>query len=159
MKLKNVRAAISCLPILGVFDVVSTLYVSSLGYPLEKIEVGFLASFFARKGLLYLYIPVYMLILCLAALFMLYVEKSLDYNLLIDRIVLILLVGAVCTVDSTLISTIISNLAVSLQIQMSRFILLKNMTFVTAFIAIFLFLFNDLKMAIKTKSLKNSVLN
>jgi len=63
VRLDRVDKVIWVLPLLGVLDVLSTFYAEWQGYPLAIYEVGFLASFFAELGLLYAYIPVYLLFL------------------------------------------------------------------------------------------------
>lgn len=110
MGLSRLDKVILVLPVLGVLDVLSTLYVGYVGYSLERYEAGFLAGFFARHGLLYLYIPVYLGTLVGAAWVMLRIKRELSPSSLLDKIVFLLLVGALCYIYARLFGTIIVNL-------------------------------------------------
>lgn len=101
---------ILALPVLGVFDVLSTLYIGYLGYPMDKYEVGFLAGFFARHGLLYLYIPVYLGILVGTAWVLLHIKRKMNPSALLDRVVFLLLVGGICVIYAGLVGTILMNI-------------------------------------------------
>ena len=107
--LSRLDKVILVLPILGVFDVLSTLYVGFLGYPLERYEAGFLASFFAKHGLLYLYIPVYLGILVSIVWVLLRIKRKLSPSALLDKFVFLLLVGAVCFMYARLFVAIVMN--------------------------------------------------
>jgi len=109
MGLSRFDKVILVLPALGVLDVLSTLYGGYLGYPLERYEAGFLASFFARHGLLYVYIPVYLGILAGMAWVLLRIKRELSPSALLDKVVFLLLVGVVCFVHARLFGTIIMN--------------------------------------------------
>ena len=110
MGLSRLDKVILVLPVLGVFDVISTLYVGYLGYSLEKYEAGFLAGFFARHGLLYLYIPVYLGILVGMAWVVLHIKRKLSPSALLDKVVFLLLVGVVCFMYARLFGTILMNI-------------------------------------------------
>lgn len=110
MGLSRLDKVILVLPILGVFDVLSTLYAGYLGYPLEKYEAGFLAGFFAMHGLLYLYVPVYLGILVGMAWGLLRIKRRLNPSVLLDKVVFLLLVGVVCFVYAQLFGTILTNI-------------------------------------------------
>ena len=110
MGLSRLDKVILVLPVLGVFDVISTLYVGYLGYSLEKYEAGFLAGFFARHGLLYLYIPVYLGILVGMAWVVLHIKRKLSPSALLDKVVFLLLVGVVCFMYAQLFGTILMNI-------------------------------------------------
>ena len=109
MGLSRLDKVILVLPVLGVFDVLSTFYGGYLGYPLERYEAGFLASFFARHGLLYVYIPVYLGILAGMAWVLLRIKRELSPSALLDKVVFLLLVGVVCFMYARLFGTIIMN--------------------------------------------------
>ncbi|MFQ5758287.1 MAG: hypothetical protein ACE5IF_01265 [Candidatus Bathyarchaeia archaeon] len=109
MGLNRLDKVILVLPVLGVFDVLSTLYAGYLGYSLERHEAGFLAGFFARHGLLYLYIPVYLGILVSMAWALLRIKRRLNSSAVVDRVVFLLLVGVVCFIYARLFGTILMN--------------------------------------------------
>jgi len=109
MGLSRFDKVILVLPVLGVLDVLSTLYGGCLGYSLERYEAGFLASFFARLGLLYVYIPVYLGILAGMAWVLLRIKRELSPSALLDKVVFLLLVGVVCFMYARLFGTIIMN--------------------------------------------------
>jgi len=109
MGLSRLDKVILVLPVLGVFDVLSTFYGGYLGYPLERYEAGFLASFFARHGLLYVYIPVYLGILAGMAWVLLRIKRELSPSASLDKVVFLLLVGVVCFMYARLFGTIIMN--------------------------------------------------
>lgn len=113
MGLSNLDKVILVLPVLGVFDVLSTLYAGYLGYSLERYEVGFLAGFFARHGLLYLYIPVYLGILVGMTWVLVHIKKKLNPSVSFDKFIFLLLVGAVCFIYARLFGTIVMNVFLS----------------------------------------------
>lgn len=86
-------------PLLGALDVISTLYVESLGYSLVRYEAGLLARIFINAGLTYLYIPVYLLILSGFAYVLWYIKnRKLEPSRTFDKILFLLLVGTACYV-------------------------------------------------------------
>jgi len=109
MGLSRLDKVILVLPVLGVFDVLSTLYVGYLGYPPATYEAGFLAGLFARHGLLYLYIPVYLGILVSIVWVLLRIKRELRPSVLLDKVVYLLLVGVVCFIYARLFGTIVMN--------------------------------------------------
>lgn len=114
MGLSNLEKAIVILPILGVEDVLSTLYIEYSNRPLKVYETGFFAKYFLNVGLLYLYIPIYLVILLGIAWVMLYIRRSLKPSFLLDKVVFILLIGATCFMDSFLSGVIVSNILIGL---------------------------------------------
>jgi hypothetical protein len=110
MKLSNLQKAIVILPFLGLEDVLSTFYAEYGGYSLKVYESGSLARLFMDAGWLYLYIPLYLVILSCMALIMFYIQNNLRPSLLLDKVVFLLLVGVVCFMDAFLSSVIVSNL-------------------------------------------------
>jgi hypothetical protein len=94
--LDNVDKVILTLPILGTLDVLSTLYVESLGYSLEAYEVGFFASFFVHSGLAFFYAIVYLLIISALAYFLWFIKnKELTPSHFLDKILFVLLIVVV----------------------------------------------------------------
>jgi len=59
--LDSVDKIVWVLPFLSVLDVISTLYVETLGYSLALYEVGFFAGYFVGAGLTYVYVVIYLL--------------------------------------------------------------------------------------------------
>ena len=105
----SVDWVIGILPLLAVLDVASTLYVQSLANP-SLHEVGFFANFFAKAGLLYVYIPVYLLLIIGLAYVLWYVEnKELDSSRALDKIIFLLLVVVACFIYTTLTAAFIGN--------------------------------------------------
>lgn len=62
-------------PILGLLDCLSTLHAQFCGFPLEKYEAGFLASFFAKAGLFVYYIPISISVFALISCMLFYLRK------------------------------------------------------------------------------------
>lgn len=92
----NVDRVILTLPVLAVLDVLSTLYMESLGYSLEVYEVGFFASFFVHIGLTYFYAIVYLLIICALAYFLWFIKnRELSSSHFFDKILFLLLIAVV----------------------------------------------------------------
>jgi len=109
--LDNVDTVIWILPFLGILDVISTLYVESLGYSLAFYEAGLFARFFVSVGLIYFYIPVYLLIIVGLAYVLWYIKnRKLDSSNLFDKIVFLFLVGVTCYVYMRLTDAFIGNL-------------------------------------------------
>jgi hypothetical protein len=119
MGLNRLDEVIMVLPVLGALDVLSTLYAAYLGYSLERYEAGFLAGYFARLGLLYLYIPVYLGILIGMVWVLLQIKKKLKPSALLGKAVFLLLVGVVCFMYARLFGTIVMNILLlgSLRVQ------------------------------------------
>jgi hypothetical protein len=107
--LDSVDWVIGILPLLAVLDVASTLYVQSLANP-SLHEVGFFANFFAKAGLLYVYIPVYLLLIIGLTYVLWYVKnKELDSSRTFDKIIFLLLVVVACFTYMTLTAAFIGN--------------------------------------------------
>lgn len=97
--LDSVDKVIWILPFLGVLDVVSTLYVESLGYSLALYEAGFFARFFVGLGLTYVYIPIYLLSLVSLSYALWYIKsEKLDSSHFFDKVVFLFLVLVACFV-------------------------------------------------------------
>jgi len=129
----NIDKVIWVLPFLGVLDVVSTLYVSNLGYPLKFYETGVLANFFIFSGLTYVYIFVYLAILVFFSYLFWYIKNErLISSRFPDKILFLLLLGVVFYIYMRLTATFsinfllpflisgnLSNFSVSLLIYLS----------------------------------------
>jgi len=101
--------AIWIIPVLGVLDVATTFYISSLGYPLEEYEIGFFASYFARMGLLPYYVPVYLAILFAFSFIFWRIKNALDSSSTMDKFVFGLLIFALCFIYGKISTVIASN--------------------------------------------------
>jgi len=109
-QLDNIDKVIWILPFLGVLDVTSTLYVESLGYSLALCEPGFFARFFVVAGLIYFYIPAYLLIIVGLAYALWYIKnRKLDSSNFFDKIIFLFLVGVACYVYMRLTDAFIGN--------------------------------------------------
>ncbi|MEM2105371.1 MAG: hypothetical protein QXV21_02730 [Candidatus Bathyarchaeia archaeon] len=97
-------------PFLGVVDVISTLYVESIGYSLSKYEAGFLARVFVDAGFTYLYIPVYLSLLsCFAYTLWCIKNKKLDSSRTFDKILFFLIALTVCYIYARITEAFIGN--------------------------------------------------
>ena len=155
-KLDNVDKIIWVSPFLGVLDVVSTLYVESLGYSLSQYEVGLLAKIFVSAGLTYLYIPVYLLILSGFAYVLWYIKnRKLDSSRFFDKILFLFLVGTACYVYMQITVAFIGNLLlpyrVSGRISWSSINLLIYLS--TAF-TLTMYLWRDVMLWVKSNGIK-----
>jgi hypothetical protein len=95
MSLSRLDGVIVFLPVLGVLDVLSTFFAAWQGYPLAQYETGLAASFFARRGLLNLYVCVYLGILAAMTAVLLYIKRDLQGGRLFDKLVFLLLTAVV----------------------------------------------------------------
>ncbi|RLG90164.1 hypothetical protein DRO34_06080 [Candidatus Bathyarchaeota archaeon] len=109
MAMDNLDIAVWLFPLLGVFDVASTFYIWGKGYSPEQYEVGLFASYFMRMGLIYLYVPIYLLILFLFSYILWRMKRSLDPYSKTDRFIFGLLVFVVCFGYAKLLTVIVSN--------------------------------------------------
>jgi hypothetical protein len=111
--LDNVDKVIWVLPLLAVFDVVSTLYTESLGYSLALYEVGFFARFFVGTGLIYVYIVIYLLTISGIAYVLWFIKnKKLSPLQFFDKILYIFLVGTACFIYMILTASFTGNLLI-----------------------------------------------
>ncbi|MEA2090232.1 MAG: hypothetical protein U9O89_05685 [Thermoproteota archaeon] len=142
MTLNRLSALTLLLPVLGVFDLCSTLYVHLLGYSLEKYEAGLFASFFAKAGLFYLYVPIYFVILFTVSFGLYRVANDLKPSLPLDKLILLLVAGAICFIYARLTGVILSNFLFNVK-SVSR-ISVMWVGYVTATISIVLFVYDEL---------------
>jgi hypothetical protein len=99
------------LPLLGFSDVLSTLYVQAMGYPLGLHEFGFFASFFVSVGLTHFYAVVYLLILGAFAYFVWFIKnEELNPFRFFDKAIFVLLVSVVCYIFLRLTAVVVGNL-------------------------------------------------
>jgi putative Mn2+ efflux pump MntP len=108
--LDSVDRVIWILPVLAVLDVASTLYVEGLGFPLISHEAGFFAGFFVRAGLVYVYIPLYLLLIIGVCYILWFIKnKKLDSSNQVDKVFFVLLVLAACFIYVNLTAAFIVN--------------------------------------------------
>jgi len=134
VKLSRINMAIWILPVLGFLDVVTTFYVSSLGYPLERHEVGLFASYFARMGLLLYYVPLYLIILSIFSFVLWQMKNSLNPLSNIDKLIFGFLIFVLCFVYGKISATIASNILLPYYLQ-GRLLFSKDLAEVFVFIA------------------------
>jgi hypothetical protein len=118
--LDGVDNAIWVLPLLSLLDVVSTFYVQSQGYALERVERGFFASYFVSAGSIYIYVYVviYLLIMVGIACLLWYIKnKELKPSRRFDRIFFLALVGVVFYVYTRLATTLLMNFFLPIIVQ------------------------------------------
>ncbi len=143
MSLSRLDGVIVFLPVLGVLDVLSTFLAAWQGYPLAQYETGLAASFFARSGLLNLYVCVYFGILAAMTAVLLYIKRDLQVGRLFDELVFLLLTGVVCIIEATVTSVIVSNLLIGFGgylVEESRWLI-----YISVFVAIFVFIRKEAK--------------
>jgi hypothetical protein len=135
-RLDNVDKVIWILPFLAVFDVVSTLYLESLGYSLTLYETGLFARFFVSVGLFYFSIPIYLLIIAGFAYVFWYIKnRKLDSSNLFDKAIFLMLVGVTCYFCMRLTDAFIGNLSLPYLVtrETSRFSIALLVYLSTAF--------------------------
>lgn len=108
--LDSVDKIIWILPFLSVLDVISTLYVESLGYSSVLYEAGFFAGYFVGAGLTYVYIVVYLSSVSIVAYVLWYIKnKKLDSSVFFDKVIFLFLVGVACYIYIRLTVAFIGN--------------------------------------------------
>jgi hypothetical protein len=144
------------LPVLAVLDVVSTLYIESLGYPLVWYEVGFFARFFVRAGLAYVYAVVYLLIIvCFACVLWFIKNRILKPSSSIDKALFMLLVGGICYMYMTLTATFIGNFSLPYALDNGIDLYALNiLIYLGAGMSLFFYLFSDVVRWIRAKGEK-----
>lgn len=113
MKLSNLDKVILLLPVMGVFDVLSTFFAAWQGYSLYIYEVGLFASYFAQRGLLILYVFVYLGILSGMAALLFFIKRDVSTSESHDELVLLLLVTTIYLLEAVLANVIVSNFLVA----------------------------------------------
>jgi len=144
MKLSRLDRVILILPVLGILDVLSTFFAAWRGYSLHLYEVGVFASYFAQKGLLHLYVFIYLGILVGVAGVLLFIKREVNTDRFFDELLLLLLVGVICLIEARLTSVIVSNLLLGL----GQFTLLKRLNwliYLSVFVTILAYTWDELK--------------
>ena len=140
------------LPFLAALDVISTLYVESLGVSLVRHEAGFFASFFVRAGWVYVYIPVYLLIIIGISYALWYIKnKKLDPSNAVDKAVFVLLVIAACFIYVNLTSAFIVNFFLpSIDSQKINIFYINMLIYASSAFSLILYLWHDVVVWVKT---------
>jgi hypothetical protein len=95
--LDSVDKIIWILPFLSILDVISTLYVESLGYSSVLYEAGFFARYFVGAGLTCVYIVIYLSSVSIVAYVLWYIKnKKLNSSVFFDKVIFLILVGVAC---------------------------------------------------------------
>ena len=114
MRLTRLESVIVLLPILGVLDVLSTFFAAWQGYPIAEYETGLVAAFFAQRGLLSLYVFVYLGILIAMSGVLLFIKRDLGVDGVLDKPVFTVLTAAVGIVEALVTGAVVSNLLIGL---------------------------------------------
>lgn len=144
MKLSKLDWVILVIPVLGIFDVLSTFFAAWQGYPVYLYEVGLFASYFAQKGLLHLYIFVYLGILSGITAVLLFIKRELNTGRYFDEVLLMLLVVVICLLEALLTNVIVSNFLLGL----GRFTPLGGLRwliYLSVFVVILTYAWDELK--------------
>lgn len=108
--LDSVDKIIWILPFLSVLDVISTLYVESLGYSSVLYEAGFFARYFVGAGLTYVYIVIYLSSVSIVAYVLWYIKnKKLNSSVFFDKVIFLILVGVACYIYVRLTVAFVGN--------------------------------------------------
>lgn len=113
----NLDFAIWLLPFSGVLDVVSMFYIWGEGYSPEQYEVGLFASYFARIGLIHLYVPVYLVFLMLFSYALWRIKRSLTPSSRANKFFFGVLVFVTCLVYARLLTVVVSNVLLPLYVE------------------------------------------
>jgi hypothetical protein len=143
MSLSRLDGVIVFLPVLGILDVLSTFFAAWQGYPLTQYETGLAASFFAQRGLVNLYVGVYLGILVAMSAVLLCIKRDLQGGRLFDKLVFLLLTGVVCIIEATVTSVIVSNLLIGFGgrlVEEARWLI-----YISVFVVIFVFIRKEAK--------------
>lgn len=144
MKLSKLDWVILILPVLGIFDVLSTFFAAGRGYPIHLYEAGLFASYFAQTGLLHFYVFVYLGILSEMATLFLFIKREIDTGRFCDKLLLLLLTVAICLIEALLTSVIVSNFLLGL----GRFTPLGGLRwfiYLSVFVAMLTYAWDELK--------------
>jgi len=144
MKLSKLDHVFLVLPLLGVFDVLSTFFAVWQGYPIQGYEVGLFASYFAKKNLLHLYIFLYLGILSGMAAIFLFIKREVSTDRFFDKLLLLLLVGAIYLIEALLTNVIVSNFLLGLGIH-APFSWLRWLIYLSVFVIILVYVWDELK--------------
>lgn len=143
MHLSRLDRVIVFLPILGVLDVLSTFFAAWQGHPIEEYETGLVAAFFAQRGLLSLYVFVYLGILVAMSGVLLFIKRDLGVGGFLDKLVFAVLTAAVGIVEALVTSVVISNLLIGLGgylMEEARWLI-----YISVFVTIFILVRKEVK--------------
>lgn len=143
MKLSKLERVIFYMPVLGVFDVMSTFFAELQGYPIHIYEVGLFASYFSQRGLLPLYIFAYLGILSGIAALLVFIKRDVSTGALFDELVLLLVVVAVGLIEGVLASAVVSNSMIAMGKLMPPS--LRWLIYLSVFVAILSYTWDELK--------------
>jgi hypothetical protein len=90
-------------------DILSTFFAGWRGIPIQLYESGLFASYFAQRGLIHIYIFIYLGILFGMAGTLLFIKHEVSSNKFFDELVLFLLVVTICLIEAVLVNTILAN--------------------------------------------------
>ncbi len=143
-KLGKLDKVIIFLPVLGVLDVFSTFLAGWRGLPISLYETGLFASYFAQKGLLNLYVFIYFGILLGMATVFLYIKLEVSSDGFLDRLLLLLLVAAICIIEAFMAGVIMSNFLIGLgrPIPISP---VRWLTYLSVLVAILAYVWDELR--------------
>jgi hypothetical protein len=144
INLSKIDLVVSILPVLGALDVLSTLFAAWRGYPIHIYEVGPFASYFAHRGLLYLYVFLYLGILSGVAVLLVFMRREVTTRRIWDRLVLIMLVLTACLLEAAIVNAVVSNLLLGLTGSASPSLLVW-LVYASIITAILVYTFNDLR--------------
>ena len=144
MKFSKLDWVILILPVLGIFDVLSTFIVVWRGYSLYLYEVGVFASYFAQIGLLHLYVFVYLGVLSGMSAMLLFIKREISTGIFYDDLLLLLLVAAICLVEAFLTGVVVSNFLLGLG-RFTPLGTLKWLIYLSVFAAILTYTWDELK--------------
>jgi hypothetical protein len=142
------------LPVLAALDVLSTLYMESLGYSLEVYEVELFASFFVHAGLTYFYAIAYLLIISVLTYFMWFVKnKVLNWSHFFDKVLFLLLIIVVYYVFIGLTVVCVGNFLLPsfIESRVSRFPVIL-LTYSSAALILSLYMWQDIARWLKANS-------
>lgn len=105
----NVDKIIWVLPFLAVMDVISTFYVESQNFDLNKYEVGFFARLALLSGVIYVYAIIYVLIIVGFSYALWYIKRKLTPSQPFDKIIFVFLVVVTGYIYVTISATFIVN--------------------------------------------------
>jgi len=143
MRLSRLERVILYTPVLGALDVLSTFFAAWRGYPIDVYEVGVFASDFSQRGLLSLYIFVYLGTLSGIAALLVLIKRDVSKGFFLDELVLLLLVIAVGLIEGVLASVVVSNFMIALGKFMPS--LLRWLIYLSMFAVILSYTWDELK--------------
>jgi hypothetical protein len=143
VKFSRLERVILYIPLLGVFDVLSTFFAAWRGYPVHLYEVGLFASYFAQRGLLPFYVLIYLGILSGMTAFFIFLRRDVIKGLFLDGLMLLLLFVTVGLIESVLASVIVSNVMLALGNLMPP--LLRGLIYLSVFVAILSYSWDEMR--------------